>query len=62
MFDIGGGELLLIILVFVILFGPGKVPEMVRTMKKGVSKVREAQEELKKQVNSIEEEILDDKK
>ncbi|GIV54140.1 MAG: hypothetical protein KatS3mg039_0658 [Candidatus Kapaibacterium sp.] len=53
MFDIGGGELLLIVLVVLILFGPKKIPEVAQLIGKGVQKVRRAQEELVEQVRQI---------
>ena len=63
MFDIGGGELILIVLAFVVLFGPKKVPEITKMLGKGMRKVREAQTELKSQLKDLEKEIEDtDKK
>ncbi len=53
MFDIGGGELLLILLVVLILFGPKKIPEVAQLIGKGVQKVRRAQEEIVEQVRQI---------
>lgn len=53
MFDIGGGELLLILLVVLILFGPKKIPEVAQLIGKGVQRVRRAQEELVEQVRQI---------
>jgi sec-independent protein translocase protein TatA len=53
MFDIGGGELLLILLVVLILFGPKRIPEVAQMIGKGVQKVRRAQEELVEQVRQI---------
>lgn len=57
MFDIGGGELILIVLVFLILFGPKKIPEVTRMLGKGLRKVKEAQTELKTQLNELENEV-----
>lgn len=57
MFDIGGGELILIILAFVVLFGPKKVPEVTKMLGKGLRKVKEAQTELKSQFKEIEKDI-----
>ena len=57
MFDIGGGELILIVLAFVILFGPKKVPEVTKMLGKGLRKVKEAQTELKSQLKDFEKEI-----
>lgn len=53
MFDIGGGELLLILLVALLLFGPKKIPEVAQLIGKGVQRMRRAQEELIEQVRHI---------
>ncbi|MCX7929451.1 MAG: twin-arginine translocase TatA/TatE family subunit [Chlorobi bacterium] len=53
MFDIGGGELLLIVLVVLILFGPKKIPEVAQLIGRGVQKARRAQEEFIEQVRTI---------
>lgn len=57
MFDVGGGELLLIILVILILFGPEKIPEIARFVNKGVQKIRQAQSQIQSEINSIAREI-----
>jgi sec-independent protein translocase protein TatA len=57
MFDIGGGELILIILGIIILFGPEKLPEIVKLLSKGLYKIREAQTQFKTQLSSIQEEL-----
>ncbi len=57
MFDVGGGELLLIILVILILFGPEKIPEIARFVNKGLQKIRQAQSQIQTELNSINREI-----
>jgi sec-independent protein translocase protein TatA len=57
MFDIGGGELLLIILVILVLFGPKKIPEIAQMVGKGMRKVKEAQAQFQTQINALEHEI-----
>lgn len=57
MFDVGGGELILIILAILVLFGPKKIPEMTKTVAKGLYKIKEAQNELKSQMNSFTNEV-----
>ncbi len=57
MFDVGGGELLLIILAVIVLFGPQKLPEIAQMFGKGMKKVRDAQAQFNKQMNSINQEI-----
>lgn len=57
MFDVGGGELILIVLAFLILFGPKKIPEMVRSAAKIVYKVKQAQNDIKSQFDSVTSEV-----
>jgi sec-independent protein translocase protein TatA len=57
MFDIGGGELLVILFAVLLLFGPKKIPEISRMVGKGMNKIKQAQAELKSQLNEIEKEI-----
>ncbi len=57
MFDIGGGELIVIILAIILLFGPKKIPEIMKALGTGISKIRQAQSELKHQINEIEREV-----
>lgn len=57
MFDIGGGEFLLILLVILLLFGPKKLPELARAIGKGAAQLRKAQVEFQRNINTIQEEI-----
>ncbi|MDQ1265288.1 MAG: Twin-arginine translocase TatA/TatE family subunit [Bacteroidota bacterium] len=57
MFDVGGGELLVILLAVIILFGPKKIPEIARMMGKGVQKMREAQAQFQVQMREINNEF-----
>lgn len=43
---IGGGELLLIFLVFLILFGAKRIPELARGLGKGIREFRNATKEI----------------
>ena len=55
-FNIGGGELVIIVLVIVMFFGSKKIPEIARTLGKGISELKNAtsdiQQEIKKSVPS----------
>lgn len=55
MFDVGGGELILIVLAILVLFGPERMPEIARMMKKGMAKVRQAQVEFQNQLEEIQD-------
>lgn len=57
MFDVGGGELILIILAVIVLFGPNKIPEIAKTISKGYKQFREVQSELSKQISTVKEKI-----
>lgn len=57
MFDIGGPELLVIVLGIIVLFGPKKIPEIAQMIGKGVQKVRTAQSQFKEQLNEIKTEL-----
>jgi TatA/E family protein of Tat protein translocase len=57
MFDIGGGELLLILVAVVVLFGPKKLPEVAQMIGKGMQQVRKAQAQFTSQINDIQNEV-----
>jgi TatA/E family protein of Tat protein translocase len=57
MFDVGGGELILIILAILLLFGPEKLPEFTKTITKGMRKVKQAQAQFQNQINDIQSEV-----
>jgi sec-independent protein translocase protein TatA len=57
MFDVGGGELLLILVAVLLLFGPSKLPELARSFGKGLAQVRKAQTEFQRNLNAITDEI-----
>ena len=57
MFDVGGGELILIILAILLLFGPEKLPEFTKTINKGLRKVKQAQAQFQNQINEIQKDV-----
>lgn len=59
MFDIGGPELLVIILAIIILFGPKKIPEMVEMFGRGMKHMRRAQQQFRDQMDEISNEVKD---
>ncbi len=57
MFDVGGGELILIVLAIIVLFGPKKIPEIAQMFGKGMQQFRKAQQELKDQISIVQTEV-----
>ena len=53
MFDVGGGEILLIVLAILLLFGPRKIPEIASMVGNGMRKVRRAQDEFTSHLRDI---------
>jgi Tat protein translocase TatB subunit len=50
-FDISGGELMVILLVAFIVFGPSRIPEVARKIGRGINEVRRASDEIKREIN-----------
>lgn len=57
MFDVGGGELILILLAILVLFGPKKIPELAQMLGKGMQQFRKAQAQFQNQIDEIKTEI-----
>ena|SRR5579872_4887512 len=54
MFDnIGGGELMLIMLAILFLFGPKKIPELAQGLGKGLREFKKAQQEFKDNLTKV---------
>ena len=53
MFDIGGSELIVILLGILILFGPDKLPDILKTIRSGTNKINQAKNEITKEITSI---------
>lgn len=58
MFGIGMQELLLVLAIALIVLGPKKLPEVARTLGKGISEFRKATREIKESVD-LEEYVRD---
>lgn len=52
MFDLGGGELLLIIVFVLIFFGPKKLPELAQSLGRGMREFKKAQQEFSNHINT----------
>lgn len=54
MFNIGPGELMVILILALVLLGPERLPEVARTIGKGMKELRKASEEIRE---TVEQEI-----
>lgn len=57
MFDIGMQELIIIFIVALLVFGPKKLPELGKTLGKGIAELKRAMHGIKEQVDSELEEV-----
>lgn len=57
--NVGSAEILLIVLVILIFFGPKKIPELANSLGKGLRKFNEAKSGLETQVKTAMKEPLD---
>ena len=48
---IGGPEIFIIVLIVVMVFGADKIPEIARGLGKGIRQVKEATNDIKKEIN-----------
>ena len=56
MFGIGGQEIIIIGLIFLVVFGPNKLPQMARDLGKFVSEARRSMDEFKGELLSGDDE------
>ncbi len=57
LFNIGGGEIALIALVVLLLFGGKKIPELMRSIGKGIKSFKDGVNSIEKDINGIEKDI-----
>ena len=59
MFNISGGEFILVALIFLVLFGPKQIPTMARSAAKVIKQVRNATNHIKREImDSAEDQKL----
>lgn len=56
MFGIGGSEIIFIIMIVVMLFGADKVPDIARTLGKGMAQLKNATNDIKSEIQKSAEE------
>ena len=56
-FGLGTGEIILIVLVFLLLFGAKRIPELMKSMGKGVKSFKEGMKEVEKEINAPDETV-----
>ena len=57
---IGGPEIIIILLFIVIFFGSSKIPDLARTLGKTIREVKDASNEIKKEIRESASEVKDD--
>jgi sec-independent protein translocase protein TatA len=64
MFNIGAPELILILVIALVVFGPGKIPEVGKALGKGLYEFRKATsvDSVKKELNELKNEITVEEK
>ncbi len=60
-FDISAGEIVIILIIAFLIFGPGKFPELARKIGKGINEMKRASEsikdEIRKEATKVEKEV-----
>jgi sec-independent protein translocase protein TatA len=49
---LGTGEIIFIVLIFLLLFGAKRIPELMKSMGKGVKNFKEGMKEVEKEINA----------
>jgi len=55
--SVSGGELILVLLAVFLLFGPNKIPEIVKGLAKGINDIKKATGDIQEEVNKTMEPI-----
>jgi len=59
---LGTGEIILIVLVILLLFGAKRIPDLMKSMGKGVKSFKEGMKEVEKEINAPDETSKDSSK
>lgn len=58
----GAPELILVLLVVLLIFGPSKLPQIGSAIGKGIRELRNASKDIKEQVDSLDEDSTEENK
>lgn len=56
MFNLGFGELMIILVIALIIFGPGKLPEMGKSLGKAINEFKKATRDIQKEISEAAKE------
>ena len=57
---ISGGEIFIVMIVVLLLFGANRIPEIARGLGKGMNEFKKATDDIKKEINNSADDISDD--
>jgi len=57
---ISGGEIFIVMIVVLLLFGANKIPEIARGLGKGMNEFKKATDDIKKEINNSADGLSDD--
>lgn len=60
--NLGAGEIILILLVILILFGAKKIPELAKGLGKGMSEFKKGLKDVESEIKDTDKDKIDDKK
>lgn len=65
-FNLGGGEIFVVLLIVLLFFGSKRIPDVARNLGRGIRQFKNATEDIQRDitdsVNEVKKEIEDDKK
>lgn len=53
MFNLGPGELILILVIVLVVFGPGKLPEVGKSMGKAINEFKKASKDIQRELSEV---------
>jgi sec-independent protein translocase protein TatA len=59
---LGGGEIVIILIIVLIIFGPSKLPQMGQSLGKAIKEFKKAGKELRSEVSDLDDEKEDQRK